>query len=183
MQDGHHDLQGRALLAGVLADGDPAPVVDDPDASVGEKRDLDGVAAPCHRLVDGVVDDLPHEVVQPSQAGGADVHAGTLADRFQTLQHRDVGGAVVVFRERGWRGGGLVLVLRRRISTLVVGLVCCHGSVASWSRAAASSHGAHACIVTRHRGGAATGDRRGSGVYGSNAQLVSQTSTKAAFGP
>ena len=38
-------------------------------------------------LVDGVVHDLEDELVQTVQAGGADVHAGPLADVLQTLEN------------------------------------------------------------------------------------------------
>jgi hypothetical protein len=55
-------------------------------------RDLGAVAR--QRLVDGVVDDLVDEVVQPAHAGGADVHAGPLADGLQPLQDGDVLGVV-----------------------------------------------------------------------------------------
>ena len=52
------------------------------------------VGVPGHRLVDGVVDDLVDQVVQPSLAGGADVHAGALADRVEALEDLDVSGVV-----------------------------------------------------------------------------------------
>ena len=51
-----------------------------------------------HRLVDGVVDDLVDHVVEPGRAGGADVHAGALADGLEALEHLDRVGAV---RESG----------------------------------------------------------------------------------
>ena len=79
---------------GVLVDRDAAAVVDDPHAAVGLQRHLDvgGVAGEC--LVDGVVDDLVDQVVQAALTGGADVHAGTLADRLQALEELDVAGVV-----------------------------------------------------------------------------------------
>ncbi len=42
------------------------------------------------RLVHGVVHDLEDEVVEPSRAGRADVHAWPQADRFEALQNGDV---------------------------------------------------------------------------------------------
>ena len=57
--------------------------------------------------VDRVVDHLPDEVVQPGQTGGADVHAGALADRIETLQDLDVLGVVLAVRARG-SGGAVV---------------------------------------------------------------------------
>jgi hypothetical protein len=44
-------------------------------------------------LVDGVVDDLPHEVVEPGAVVHvADVHAGALADRLEPLERGDAAG-------------------------------------------------------------------------------------------
>ena len=50
--------------------------------------DLGGVAV--HRLVDGVVDDLPDQVVQSRAAHAADVHARALADGLEALEDGDV---------------------------------------------------------------------------------------------
>ena len=67
-------------------DRDAAAVVDDPDPAVGQQGHLDPVAVAGQRLVDGVVDDLVDQVVQAALAGRADVHAGALADRLETLE-------------------------------------------------------------------------------------------------
>ncbi len=49
--------------------------------------DDDVVAVAGQRLVDRVVDDLEHQVVQAGAVGGvADVHAGALAHRLQAFQ-------------------------------------------------------------------------------------------------
>ena len=48
-----------------------------------------------HRLVDGVVEDLPDQVVQAGGADAADVHAGTLADGLEPFEDGDVFGCVV----------------------------------------------------------------------------------------
>ena len=98
VQHGEHDL-GRALAlvraGGVRIDRNAATVVVDAAAAVGQQRDADAGAEARHRLVDGVVDDLPDEVVETGQTGGSDVHAGAFADRVETLQDLDVLGAVV----------------------------------------------------------------------------------------
>ena len=94
VQHGQHDLDGRLALGGDDAHRDAAAVVDDADAAVGEDRDVDGVRVTGQRLVDGVVDDLVHQVVQAALTGRADVHAGSLADRVQTLQDGDRAGVV-----------------------------------------------------------------------------------------
>ena len=96
VQRGHHDLGGRlALVLRVLVDRDAAAVVGDPGAAVGQEGHVDAGAHAGHRLVDGVVDDLPHQVVQPARAGRPDVHAGPLAHRVEALEYLDVLGGVV----------------------------------------------------------------------------------------
>ena len=50
----------------------------------------DGVAEARQGLVDGVVHNLVHQVVQPPGAGGADVHARALAHGLQAFQHLDL---------------------------------------------------------------------------------------------
>ena len=52
--------------------------------------DVDAIAEAGERLVDGVVDDLVHHVVQAGAViGVADVHAGALAHRLQALEDLD----------------------------------------------------------------------------------------------
>ena len=67
------------------------------------------VAVAGHGLVDGVVDDLVDQVVQPADTGGADVHAGALADGFEPLEDRDRTGVVGV----GGRGQGVAFQASR----------------------------------------------------------------------
>ena len=83
------------LLAGCGVGGDAAAVVLDPDRAVGLQGEHDPVAVAGQRLVDGVVDDLPDQVVQAALAGGTDVHARPLADRLETLEDLDRGGVVL----------------------------------------------------------------------------------------
>ena len=91
VQHGQHDLGRRGLaVLGVTADRDAPAVVDDLAAAVGQQRDVDAGAVAGHGLVDRVVDDLVDEVVQPGRAGGADVHARTPADGFETFENLDV---------------------------------------------------------------------------------------------
>ena len=58
------------------------------------------VAVAGQRLVDGVVHDLPHEVVQAALAGRADVHARPLADGLEALEDLDRGGVVLARLDR-----------------------------------------------------------------------------------
>ena len=102
VEDGQHDLGRGALLFRHRLDRDAAAVVGDGAAVVRVEDDADAVAVAGERLVDGVVDDLVDEVVKAARAGRADVHAGTLAHRFQSLEDGDVLGAVR--RRRGAAG-------------------------------------------------------------------------------
>lgn len=104
MQHGQHDLDSRLLLGRDDVHGDTAAVVDDAYATVRKNRHVDGVRVPGQRLVDGVVDDLVDEVVKAALTGRADVHAGPLADRVQTLEDCDGAGVV----RRGHLAGGLI---------------------------------------------------------------------------
>ena len=94
VQDGQHHLGGRPLLLLVHVDRDAAAVVGDRDAVVRMQLDAHRVAEAGQRLVDRVVHDLVDEVVEAALAGGADVHAGPLADRLEALEDGDVGRLV-----------------------------------------------------------------------------------------
>ena len=100
VQHGEHDGDRGELLARRDVDRDAATVVGDLDGAVGEDRDLDAVAVAGQCLVDRVVHDLLHQVVQAALAGGADVHARALADRLETLEDLDRAGVVVAGLDR-----------------------------------------------------------------------------------
>ena len=95
VQLGEHELDRGLALGRVDVGGDAATVVGDADAAVGEQRHVDGVGVAGQRLVDGVVDDLPDQVVQAALTGGADVHAGALAHRLEALEDGDLAGVVL----------------------------------------------------------------------------------------
>ena len=96
------DLGGRDPFGRVRFDRDAAPVVLDRHAAVDVDRDPDVGAVAGEGLVDGVVDDLEHEVVQTPFGGVPDVHAGTLPNGLETLEDLDVFRAV-------FRGLGLTV--------------------------------------------------------------------------
>ena len=108
VQLGEHDLDRRLALAGHDVGRDAAAVVDHPDPAVGLEGDLDVVGVAGQRLVDGVVHDLPDQVVQAALAGRADVHAGALADRLEPLEHGDRAGVVGRGRDLGGKLGDRV---------------------------------------------------------------------------
>ncbi len=65
--------------------------------------DRDGGGVSGHGFVDGVIDDFVDQVVESVEAGAADVHAGALADGFESFQDFDLLGVVVALL---WRGDG-----------------------------------------------------------------------------
>jgi hypothetical protein len=94
VQLGHDHLERRPVLDRVLVDRDAAAVVDHPDPAVGGQGDVDPRAVAGQGLVDGVVDDLVHEVVEPSEPGRPDVHPRSLADRLKPFEDGDRFGGV-----------------------------------------------------------------------------------------
>jgi len=95
VEDGHDHLDRRPTLGGMDVHRDAAAVIGHPDTAVGLEGDLDVGAVAGERLVHRVVHHLVHQVVKAPLTGRSDVHAGTLPDRLQSLQHGDVGSAVL----------------------------------------------------------------------------------------
>jgi hypothetical protein len=97
-RNGHDDFSGRTTLFRVDVQRNTATVVAHGDGAVGMDLDLDIGAVASQSLVDGVVDDLEHHVVQArSIVRIADIHPRALADRIQALEHLDIRGVVSIF--------------------------------------------------------------------------------------
>ena len=97
VQDRHDDLERRDLFDGVLVDRDAAPVVDDRDGVVGVDRHHNLGAETGHGLVDGIVNDLPHQVMQAADARRADIHARALTNGLETFENLNLAAIVIVF--------------------------------------------------------------------------------------
>src|SRR5262245_9193750 len=95
MQGGQDDLNGGALLQRVLVHGNAATVVHHAYAAVGEENDIDAIAIAGQCLVDRVVDDLVHQVVEAPLAGRAHIHTWALAYCLESLQYGDRPGVVL----------------------------------------------------------------------------------------
>ena len=89
------DLDARQARAGFDVDRDAATGVVHLDAGIGVQDDVDALAVAGQGFVDRVVDDLPDAVHETAGIGRADVHAGTLADRLEPLEHLKVMGGVL----------------------------------------------------------------------------------------
>ena len=97
MEHRHRQLDAGNLLRGVWIDGNAAAVVLDGDRVVVVDDDVDVIAVSGQRLVDGVVDDFVHHVVQARAVVRiADIHAGPLAHGFEALEDLDFVGVVIV---------------------------------------------------------------------------------------
>ena len=110
VQPGVDELDAGQPGARFDVDGDAAAVVPDLDRPVPQEHDLDPVTVAAQGLVDGVVDDLPQAVHEAPGVGGADVHAGALADRLEALEDLEVVGGVL---GRGLARRGLLRSGRR----------------------------------------------------------------------
>ena len=75
VEHGVDDLERGLPRLWLFVGGDAAAVVGDRDGLVGVDDDVDPVADAGHGLVDGVVEDLPDEVVETAGVGRPDVHA------------------------------------------------------------------------------------------------------------
>ena len=114
MQLRHDRLHSGDAFARHFVDRDATAVVDDADAVVGQNRHLDVRGVAGERLVDRIVDDLVHQVVQAARAGGADVHARADAHCLKAFEHAQIARVVMVGREG---------IVELRFGQLVVGWI------------------------------------------------------------
>src|ERR1700730_4551344 len=96
MQDRVHDFEGVALLRRMRSDRNSATVIFDRNAIVAQNLDVDLGAMTGQRLVNRVIDDLRDQMMETALGGVADVHAGALANRLETLENPDGLSAVTV---------------------------------------------------------------------------------------
>ncbi len=96
MEHGVDHLQRRFAGLGLNVHGDTTAVVGNGDGVALVDGHMDFVAVACQCLVNGVVHDLIHQVVQTGGAGGTDVHARAFPNSVQSLQHLNFRGAVFV---------------------------------------------------------------------------------------
>ena len=90
----HDNLHGRRASR-VILHRDATTVIDNLHATVGQQRNADLLGVARHSLINRVVHNFPHQVVQAALTGGSDVHTWTLADSLQAFQDRNRARAVV----------------------------------------------------------------------------------------
>ncbi|MNC19049.1 hypothetical protein D3C75_669740 [compost metagenome] len=96
MQDSHYNFKRGFLQLHILADRNTPPVINYSNTVIFMNNHLNPVAKTCQRLIDTVIDNLPDQMMQTLGAGRADVHAGTLPDRFQPFKHLNL--ALIICR-------------------------------------------------------------------------------------
>ena len=100
VQHRQRELDAGHLLGRMHVDGNAASVVFDGDGVVVVDRDAHRVGVAGQRFIDRVVDDFRHEVVQPALGRRADVHAGTLANRLESLEDLNLSSVVLLVARR-----------------------------------------------------------------------------------
>ena len=89
VQNRHDDLDGRTALRRVHIHRNTTAVILNTDATIVLQCHADRIRITCQRLIDRVVHDLVHEVVQTTRASRTDIHAGALTNSLETLKHRN----------------------------------------------------------------------------------------------
>ena len=69
--------------------GDAAAVVNNFHSPVFQQCDVDFGGVACHGFINGVVDDLPHKVVEAAFTGGANVHTWAFAYCLKAFKDSD----------------------------------------------------------------------------------------------
>ena len=97
VEDGKDHLQSGLAGLGLNVHRDASAVIGDGDDVSVPDGHFNPIAVARQSLVNGVVHNLIHQMMETGGGGGADVHARTLPDGFQTLQHLYFRCVVVVF--------------------------------------------------------------------------------------
>ena len=87
VEDHKYDLQSGTVFLRVETGGNAATVILHGHASVFVDGQSDGVAPSGHSLVDGIVHDFVHQMVQTAGTGSTDIHTGTFSYCIKTLEH------------------------------------------------------------------------------------------------
>ena len=97
MQNGINHFQSRLAGLGLNIHRDTTAIVHNGDGIALVDDDLDLRTVAGQRLIDGVIHDLIHQMVQTAGRRGADVHTWALAHRFQTLQNLNFRSVILGF--------------------------------------------------------------------------------------
>src|SRR5271165_4105564 len=128
VQLGHHHIH-RGDARGVHRHRNSAAIIGDLNPTILKQPHRDPRRVAGHRLVDGVVDHLPDQMVQTPLTGRADIHAGAFTDGLQPFENGDGLGAVLrmCFLPLGSHGrtgllGGRVRAVGHRVQVFLASL-------------------------------------------------------------
>jgi hypothetical protein len=96
VENREYHLDSGFSLSGVHIDRDSAAVIDTANGTIRKNRDLNERAVASKRFVHGIIDDFVNKMVQTALASRPDIHSGTLANGFETLEDLDISGPVFV---------------------------------------------------------------------------------------
>ena len=95
VQRRHSEFYAGQLFNGVEVDWNTAPVIEYSDRLALVHGDVHCGAVTSHRLIDGVVHNLVHEVMEPTGGGGPDVHARAFSNSLQAFENLNLLGGVL----------------------------------------------------------------------------------------
>ena len=92
---GINHLKGRQTELFVHSRGNTAAVILHRYAVIRIQGDLDAFAVTCQGLVNGIIHDLVHQMVQSLDRGRSYIHSGALTNRLESFQNLNL--AIAVF--------------------------------------------------------------------------------------
>ena len=111
VQRGEDQLKRRPFVLGMQIDRNPPAIVRHRDRiAVFVQRDRDVIGKAIDVLIDGIVHNFPHQMVQSLAVDAADIHRRPFADRLEAFENGDVFGGI------GGRSHSTVLVLVMPVS-------------------------------------------------------------------
>ncbi len=98
-----NDLQRRFVVLRMFIDRDTPPVIFHRAGPVVAQGDDDMVAIAVDRLVDGIVERFPHQMMQSVGVGPSDIHAGPNPNRLQPFEDFNMFRRIALFRHASSR--------------------------------------------------------------------------------
>ena len=92
-----NDLNARDLRLGMNICGNASSVVLNGGTAVLIDAHVDPVGIAVRRLVDGIVHDLPQDVMKPPCPRRADIHSGAQTHRVKSLENGNIARIIMIF--------------------------------------------------------------------------------------
>ena len=95
MKHGHHHFECRLVQLLMFIDGNTTTIIGNTDRVILAYNHLDIVAVARKSLIDRVINDFRHQMVQTLDMGVTNIHGRTLAYGFKTFEHLNIMGRVI----------------------------------------------------------------------------------------